>query len=371
MTPPSVPARSSTARLAVPSLLAGLALGAVSGAVGLVNVVAENRPENILPTILVQLVAWGFWGATAPLLFALASRWPLDRAQWRRHLGPHLLAAVGLALAWSLAVGCTAWLLFRARESELTLGRLVLGYLLSRWQLSLVVYAALVGAWLAAESRRRLRDRETQAARLEAQLARAQLQALEAQLHPHFLFNTLQAISTLVTENPPAARRMLALLGDLLRAVLDDAGRPEVPLARELDFARRYLEIERTRFPDRLAVRIDVDDALLDAAVPSLLLQPLVENAIRHGIAPRAAAGSVEVRAARRGDALVVEVRDDGAGPDAASRGVSEGGRGLGLSATRARLAQLYGPAQSLTLAAGPAGGTVVTVTLPYRPAAA
>jgi LytS/YehU family sensor histidine kinase len=183
------------------------------------------------------------------------------------------------------------------------------------------------------------------------------------QLQPHFLFNTLHSISALMHRDVEAADRMLTRLSDLLRLTLESASTPEVPLSRELDFLDAYLEIQQTRFEERLEVVRDIDPLALDALVPNLLLQPLVENAIRHGVANRTTGGRVEISARRENGRLTLSVRDDGPGlsPNA--------GQGVGLSNTRARLEHLYGEAQSLALANDPAGGVRVTVVAPYRSA--
>ena len=213
----------------------------------------------------------------------------------------------------------------------------------------------LVILWLA----RRLR-----ASRLEARRAQAELEALRAQLHPDFLFNTLHAISTLMHRDVEAADRMLADLSDLLRVSRENGNRQEVSLQQELEALEPYLRIEQARFPDRLTVRMKIDPAVLDAQVPSLILQPLVENAIHDGITLRAGAGRVVVLACRTHGRLRLEVRDDGCG-------LPRGGRpeeGLGLATIRARLRQLYGAWQSFSLGPGPGGGTVASLEIPFVP---
>jgi LytS/YehU family sensor histidine kinase len=183
------------------------------------------------------------------------------------------------------------------------------------------------------------------------------------QLHPHFLFNTLNAISALMHKDVRLADRLISRLGELLRTTLDDPGTQEVPLRRELEFLTPYLGIEQARLGPRLTVRLDVDDDFLDARVPYLILQPLVENAIRHGLAPRTGAGRLLIQARRDNGRLVLEVADDGVGVRL-GRDFKEG---IGLSNTRARLQALYGDEQSLALRPAVGGGLVVTATLPYR----
>ena len=227
-------------------------------------------------------------------------------------------------------------------------------------------YWILVGVHEAWRNYRRFTQGELRASQLEARLAQAQLEVLKGQLHPHFLFNTLHAISTLIHRDPDAADEMLAQLSDLLRMTLATVGVQEVPLQQELEFLRRYLDIQQTRFADRLRVIVDVPADTLDVRVPNQVLQPLVENAIHHGVDARRGDGLVEIRARAEGDMLRLEVRDDGPGlkttPGAAPK---PAGSGIGLSNTRARLHELYGPKSALELADYPAGGTLVSLLDP------
>jgi len=227
------------------------------------------------------------------------------------------------------------------------------------------VYFAVLGVEHAAFYFLEVRARETQAARLSTQLAEARLGALQMQLHPHFLFNSLNAIGVLVRDQDTvAASRMIELLGDLLRQVLGAEPSPERSLAREIAFIQQYLAIEQVRFSDRLRPTIDVDPTLTDAAVPTFVLQPLVENALRHGIAKRTGAGVLRISARPAGDDLVLSVHDDGPGVESEIPGVR---RCLGLDNTRARLSTLYGDRASLVLAPDSGGGTVAIVRFPYR----
>jgi hypothetical protein len=201
-------------------------------------------------------------------------------------------------------------------------------------------------------------------ARLEARLARAQLQSLKLQMHPHFLFNTLNSITTLITEDPPAAERMVTGLSELLRLSLRNAGEQEVPLERELEVLRHYVAIQEIRFQDRLSVELDIDPETLPAMVPNLMLQPLVENAIRHGIGPRATGGNIEVRVTRVGDTLRVRVHDDGVGPATDAMPVREG---TGIGNTRARLGHLYGTRHRFEIGGAPGAGFTVMAEIPFR----
>lgn len=231
-----------------------------------------------------------------------------------------------------------------------------------------LVYVVVLGAGLARNYFVRYQARldetrrlQAEAAALHAQLADARLNALRTQLNPHFLFNTLNAVSTLVDEDPPGARRMIARLSDLLRHTLGERDEPEIPLARELEMLRRYLDIMEVRFQGNLDVSIETEPSLDEALVPNLVLQPLVENAFRHGLAPMQTIGRVAVRAVRHDGDLVLTVRDNGRGPAEDLR------EGVGLTNTRARLAQLYGARQRLALTAAEGGGALVEVRLPYH----
>jgi len=203
---------------------------------------------------------------------------------------------------------------------------------------------------------------------LEAQLVQAQLQALKMQLHPHFLFNTLNSISALLHHDPELADRMIARLGDFLRLTLDNSGAQEVTLQKELEFLKCYLEIERVRFQDRLTVSYDVAPETLEAMVPNLVWQPIVENAIRHAIAPRAGKGQIEVRAQRTGAKLQLQVQDDGPGLPTNQNSNGSSSKGVGLANTRERLRQLYGSNHRFELANGSGRGLVVTLEIPFNP---
>jgi two-component system, LytTR family, sensor kinase len=301
-----------------------------------------------------NLADWYLWGLLAPGIIWLGRRFPLDREHWARSAAIHSIAGVGVTLLkW--------WLdnLFRHYVLGLPNG-MSLAYVLHG---NLLTYSILVAATQGYLYYQRYRQGELRSAQLSTQLAQAQLQALRMQLHPHFLFNTLNSIATLIHKDPDAADRMTARLSDLLRLTLDNIGVQEVPLAQELEFLERYLEIERTRFSDRLVVRIEVAPETLDASTPYLILQPLVENAIRHGIAARSSPGCVIVRAARDGGMLVLEVKDDGPG----IRSAAASNNGIGISSTRERLEKLYGAAHTFELSNAAEGGLAVKLTFPFR----
>lgn len=314
-----------------------------------------------------QAPGWLSWAVLTPLILRAAQRLPLRRGALARNVALHLLLALLCGIGYAAAAAASSlWIspmAATARASEL-----LVAWYLSGLPLMVLSYFAVIGAgswlhWFA-----RTRQQELAAARLGTQLAEARLAALRTQLHPHFLFNSLNALSVLVRGNDnAAAERMLELLGELLRDSLRMDTRAEVRLGEELDFVRRYLEIERVRFPDRLRIRYDAPAALEDAVVPALLLQPLVENALRHGIGRSAEAGLIQVEARAIGDTLRITVADDGPGPPSGATDAA----GVGLSSVRARLAALHGAAASLELRPRAGGGAECIVELPLRLAAA
>lgn len=304
--------------------------------------------EQALRTALAS--AWA-WVPLTILALWLAERFPLDRGGWRRHLPVHLAGALGACLARAgLVLALNPWVGWYRSVPPLA------DLLLTSVANNLFLFALIVGVGHALVFARRSREKD------EAR-ARAELAALRMQIQPHFLFNALNTVAALVHESPSVAERMIVRLSTLLRATLDAPDAEEVPLVEELRIARLYLEIEEARFEDRLRVRWRVDPRAYGARVPHLILQPLVENAVRHGISPRAAPGTVEIAAERVDGTLRLEVRDDGVGgaPAAAAAGV-------GLQNTRERLRHLYGARQTVEVSGAPGGGFSVRITLPFRP---
>jgi two-component system LytT family sensor kinase len=315
---------------------------------------SSGGQANLWLVLKMNLVEWYVWGFLAPEIVWLARRFPLERGRWAGSLPIHVVASVSVALLkWALNNFLRRYLLGFSQSMSLI-------YVFHQ---NLVTYWIVVAATQGYLYYSRYRAGELRTAQLSAQLAQAQLQALRMQLHPHFLFNTLNAISTLVHKDPEVADRMIARLSDLLRLTLENIGVQEVRLAQELDFLEQYLEIERMRFPDRLEVRMRIAPETLDARAPYLILQPLVENAIRHGIAPRSTRGRVEVSAERKDGKLILEVRDDGPGISLTANPKD----GVGISSTRARLERLYGAAQRFELKNAAEGGLVVTLALPFE----
>jgi signal transduction histidine kinase len=311
--------------------------------------------------------------AFTPLILWLGSRWPIERPHLALRTARHVLAAAAFAIG-QVAVEA-AVLLYSGVPPGIALPhsycRSVATLLIFTFHANLISYGVIVGIQSGFRYYRKYREREQQAMRLEldaselrAQIAGARLSALKMQLQPHFLFNTLNAIMVLVRQQRGLkAEETLARFSDLLRAVLSDADAQEVPLARELEYVRLYLAIEEVRFPDRLHVEIEAVAEVLPAIVPHLGLQPLVENAIRHGIAKNAGAGLIAIRAIRSDEQLQISVSDNGPG----IRDVEIArGKGIGLTNIRKRLNQLYGDRATLVLSAREGGGAVATISMPF-----
>jgi two-component system, LytTR family, sensor kinase len=323
----------------------------------------ESRAIPIVPVVVLALIQTWTWFLLLPGILAVADRFPLNRRGLSGSLVAHGVIGSLFALAdIAVRVLINSWLPWYATARPVPFAVRFQNTFLNGFHSNLLVYWAIVGATQGLAYYRKLEERELRASQLETRLAQAQLQVLKIQLQPHFLFNTLHAISALVQKDPDAADHTIALLSDLLRLTLETGSEQEVSLQRELDFVERYLEIEQTRFGDRLTVRMEIADDVRDARVPSFVLQPLVENAIRHGIAPCSEGGRIEIIAARRDGELTMLVQDNGQG--FVETPIREG---LGLRNTRARLEQLYGAGDRLILTQAPGGGTVVTLNIPFR----
>jgi len=309
-----------------------------------------------------------------PLIVWAGRRWPLERQHLPRLIALHFL----LSICWELlrlsleATVHLTWNEFWPIQPPVTVLSEISLLFIFGFHNGVVTYWVVLSIQTAIRNYARFQERaqavlrsDLRASQLETQVAQARLGALKAQLQPHFLFNTLNAIVVLVRQQKgQQAEETLARFSDLLRAVLADMDVQEVTLARELEYLKLYLSIEQLRFSDRLRVDFDLDPELLDAAVPHMALQPLVENSIRHGVGQRATPGVIAIRATRVGDALQVVVEDDGLGFGAPG---AAGGMGLGLANTRARLKQLYGEGAELRTESGADGGARVTMILPFH----
>jgi signal transduction histidine kinase len=328
----------------------------------------EHMMPHALPRLMaLNLAYWYIPALLTPAIMAFAVRHPLDRASWLRRLPLHVACALSYSVAHTAVMMATrAALLGSAALAKPEHGWWVsaLREYFSQLDWLLTTYLFLVGVAFALVYRRESEARALNAAQLETRLVEAQLQSLQRQLHPHFLFNTLNTISGLIRTDPDGADVMIDRLGDLLRMTLHKSGIQEVPLKEELDVLQKYVEIEQTRFGSRLSVEMHIQPGVLDAQVPSLLLQPLVENAMRHGIAPNARPGWLAVHASREADELVVQIRDSGDGlpPDR----LMALNRGVGLDNTRARLEHLYRAKYQFTFS-NLERGFCVTIRIPFR----
>jgi two-component system, LytTR family, sensor kinase len=313
---------------------------------------STGRPANWALTIERALSEWWLWALLTPLVVSLARRFPLHGARRIRNAIVHVVAGVVIAVV------------------KTALDRIVFAMISGFWMywlvstlaLQFVIYAGVVAAAHGMEYYRRSRDRE----HVEAQLTGTRLQLLSMQLQPHFLFNTLNTIAEMVHEDPEKADTMIAGLSDLLRRTLDLGAVQEIPLAGELELVSRYLEIQKARFGDRLRVNMSIAPAAASALVPTLLLQPLVENAIRHGLGTRVDAGRIDIEARIDGGRLIVAITDDGSGDEAET---IAGPERVGLGNTRARLETLYGREYRLELSRAPGRGARVTIEIPARTA--
>ena len=313
------------------------------------------------PILLAFVEAW-VWAAFTPLIFWLSS-WSSADGKLLRRLPLLLLAGVAVAVVMYLVLDVArgAILPFPARRRGGSMFSPLQGIGRFRFLNQYLVYFAVLAAGFAREYFLRDRRKAEQAAHLQAQLAEARLDALRMQINPHFLFNTLHAISALVERDPAGVRRMIARLSDLLRYTLDKRAADEVTLDDELSFLKRYIEIMEIRFLGRVQVELSVPQDVRAALVPNLVLQPIVENALEHGVSRAGGEGKIEIGARREGQKLLLTVSDDGPGLDEKSE------TGVGLANTRARLTELYGAAAGITLAARPEGGVQATITIPFH----
>jgi two-component system, LytTR family, sensor kinase len=321
---------------------------------------------------------WGSWVVFMPAVVWVAFRVPFETGRLVPGLCAHFVACAALVAVSQLSMryAMSHWAppppeksLPRQEVKPLAAGdaaKFAKGLLSFRAGLDILLYWSVVGICQGITSFRRAQARERRAAELEARLTRSQLQALRMQINPHFLFNTLNAISTLIYVNPRAADEMIGDLSELLRRSLDTVEDQEVTLEHEVQFIRAYIGIEQKRFGDRLRVEIEIPEELSKALVPALVLQPIVENAIRHGIEPLPAAGLVRIQATRDGNHLVLTVQDNGRGALVEIVKNADGG-GIGLANTQARLRELYGQEQQFRFGESQPRGYVVEIRIPYH----
>jgi len=334
--------------------------------------VAVHKPMAWMDISRIYFAAYALWGPLfTPIAVFMARRFPFEKQTWMRSLIVHCFAAPAIAAIH--AVICVMFSSWIWPEMMSTYGAATSSQVFQRYFLmygtdNIFIYWSIVfvmQGWIYYE---RYRDRELRASVLQAQLAQAQLQALKVQLHPHFLFNTLNSVSELMHQDVQTAERVITRLSDLLRMALENIGVQEVPLSQELDFVKGYLEIEQLRFQDRLRVEFDIASESLDCRIPNLLLQPIVENAIRHGIGKSSELGLIQIFTRKISDRLLVVVSDNGPGLKLNGSGKpSTANFGLGLSTTRSRLEFLYGREQTFVLNNLPERGLEVRISLPWH----
>ncbi len=329
----------------------------------LFNSLYMEKPMPVGHVLIMQMSICYLWALATPLVLWLSRRFRIDRANWPRRTLLHVVVSVLLVGSMS-GVHYAIFLTAFNKTVYLTVFR-DLQYILYNLDRQLCIYWLMLLCSHALNYYQSYRRGELRASRLETQLAQSQLEALKMQVHPHFLFNTLHSISALLNRDTEAARRMIARLGDFLRLTLENAGAQEVTLQEEMEFLNGYLEIERIRFRDRLTTLVDVDPSVLDVQVPNLILQPLVEDAMRHAIASQHA-GRIEITAVPRNGCVRIQVIDNGPGLTADTLN-QQVGKGVGLANTKARLERLYGSDHLLELSNGVHGGLVVTLEIPRK----
>jgi two-component system LytT family sensor kinase len=320
-------------------------------------------PLALTELFLSSLCECLMWAVLTLGILALVRRFPFGQGRWMRALAVHLVACLLCGILEACLSALAAEVIRKQIiKPSITVNVLIL-YFVAKLNNNIFFYWAVLAVAHVLNYYRQLRERDLRSSQLEAKLAQTQLQILKMQLHPHFLFNTLNAISALIHQDVELADNMIARLGDLLRTSLENANQQEVPFRQELDFIQPYLDIEKARLGARLTVDLQIDPAVMDARVPNLILQPLVENAIRHGIAVRPGPGRLHIQA-RREDGLVhLAITDTGPG----LHGPTLDLKGIGLANTRARLEKLYGSNQRLVLTNVPDGGLRVGITIPFR----
>ena len=329
------------------------------------------HPSPVLSELfLSSLAECLIWAVLTLGILRLARRYPFGRGKWLRPLTVHLSACLVCGCIAAVLSAIAAEIIRQEFPKPTITFNVLFLFFVGKLNNNIFFYWAVLAVAHVLNYYRQLRERELLSSQLEAKLAQTQLQILKMQLHPHFLFNTLNAISALIHQDVELADRMIARLGELLRTTLDSANQQQVPLKQELDFIQPYLEIEKARIGPRLTVDLQIEPDVMDAAVPNLILQPLVENAIRHGIAVHPGPGTIQICASRDNGCLRLAVVDSGPGLPAEPQAL----KGIGLANTRARLETLYGTNQRLDLANNPGGGLHVGITIPYQvatPAAA
>jgi two-component system LytT family sensor kinase len=351
----------------------------IPGALAAAQVVIVGRltgvPYTLLNALLWQGLAWGLWGLWSQVILTIIDRYPLNAGRVSRWLAIHITACLVVCLLTVLALGALDYH-FQLWSSSVSYARVVRSVVLNHLDFQVVLYWAIVGAAYMVEYARRYRERDRAAHELEQKLARTQLDALRMQLNPHFLFNALNSVTELMEVDVREAQRTLGRVSDMLRLSLRSAASATIPLWQEIELVELYLQIARIRFGSGLTVDIEVDPAAVDLEVPSFVLQPLVENALKHGLSPDHSGQSIDVSARRVGSVLELIVEDNGRGLDGAltnsgrfmAARPSVDGLGIGLTNTRSRLKVLFGDRYAFRMSNTSSGGCRVEIRLPIEP---
>jgi two-component system, LytTR family, sensor kinase len=327
----------------------------------------SERPMIFADSLYLQMT-WAYvWALATPLVLWAAARRPIERGNWIPSALLHIPISIVLSVVLTALARVIVWLKFSYPMGKPLTFESITNFVIGNFSEGIGIYLLIALTSYAYNYYRRYREGQLRTLQLEAQLSQAQLQALKMQLHPHFLFNTLHSISALLNKDVEAARKMITRLGDFLRLTLENSGSPEVTLKQEMEFLTCYLEIERIRFQNRLVTRVDMGERTLDAKVPNLILQPIVENAIRHGIAPRSSPGLIDIAAKQLDGKLRIQIRDNGPGLPDHRTSQNQFKKGLGLANTETRLKRLYGADHLFDLTNDPAGGLIVTLEIPFH----
>lgn len=324
-----------------------------------------------MPIPFWQILSWqlfsGYvWFALSPIIYWLIRTFTFEKKKWLFSLFIHIFAGIALTLIQQAVDALVLPKLgYLPNSPPRTFFETYRHYVALNFHFGIAIYWSVLGIYQAFKYYQKARARELQTTQLEARLAQTRLQVLKFQLQPHFLFNTLNTISELVYKSPESADRMITNLSDLLRLSLEKLEVQEVSLQQELDFLQKYVEIEQMRFHDRLKIEMNVAPETLDAVVPNMILQPLVENSIKHGIAPLSQGGTVKISAERRNGSLLLDVSDNGIGLK--NLEISEIPHGVGLKNTRARLKHLYGENHKFEMKPRAKGGVQLNLTIPYQ----
>jgi two-component sensor histidine kinase len=330
----------------------------------------EGRDTPFWRVFIWQSSGWFIWSLLSPFVLKLGERFRIERQRLFISISIHIIASLCFTVFHLFLYTLIRWQFPLSPAEPLSLSSSFFFTVTSYFHFDILIYWAILGAGYAIDFYRKYQERELTAVQLKQQLAAAQLQTLRMQLHPHFLFNTLHTIAVLVRKQEnQVAIRMISGLSDLLRYALKETKAQEVTLQQELDFIRHYLEIEQIRFQDRLHLRFTVEPETMEARVPNLILQPLVENAIRHGIGASATAGLIEVTAKRENGNLLMQVQDDGSG--LCESWQQENHAGIGLTNTRERLSQHYGAEYAFDIKNASPNGVIASIQIPYRTASA